>query len=70
MEVRLSNMNAAKGIFTAIERKGRLYRLYLLFSAIADAVRTSLGPKGMDKMVSYFLRESLMLLDLNISIYA
>jgi chaperonin GroEL (HSP60 family) len=32
MEVRLSNMTAAK--------------------AISDAVRTSLGPKGMDKMVS------------------
>ncbi|KAJ9102532.1 T-complex protein 1 subunit delta [Naganishia friedmannii] len=31
MEVRLSNMNAAK--------------------AVADAVRTSLGPKGMDKMI-------------------
>jgi chaperonin GroEL (HSP60 family) len=31
MEVRLSNMNAAK--------------------AVSDAVRTSLGPKGMDKMV-------------------
>lgn len=31
MEVRLSNMNAAK--------------------AVSDAVRTSLGPKGMDKMI-------------------
>ena len=33
MEVRLSNMTAAK--------------------AISDAVRTSLGPKGMDKMVGH-----------------
>jgi T-complex protein 1 subunit delta len=34
MEVRLSNMTAAK--------------------AISDAVRTSLGPKGMDKMVRVY----------------
>jgi T-complex protein 1 subunit delta len=26
--------------------------------AVADAVRTSLGPRGMDKMVSCYLREA------------
>jgi len=49
MELRLSNMVAAKGelFFTwdCIENLGQLYQ------AISDAVRTSLGPRGMDKMV-------------------
>jgi len=37
MEVRLSNMTAAK--------------------SVSDAVRTSLGPKGMDKMVRFNRKE-------------
>jgi len=27
---------------------------FIIFSAVADTVRTSLGPKGMDKMVRYY----------------
>ena len=48
-EVRLSNMTAAKGtrICTCLLHKS----LNMLHKAISDAVRTSLGPKGMDKMV-------------------
>ena len=53
MELRLSNMVAAKGelFFTwdCIENLGQLYQ------AISDAVRTSLGPRGMDKMVWFRL---------------
>ena len=30
----------------------RTYKEYSVFVAVADAIRTSLGPKGMDKMVS------------------
>jgi len=49
MELRLSNMVAAKGEFfiawNYITRSDELYQ------AISDAVRTSLGPRGMDKMV-------------------
>lgn len=29
---------------------------FFLFVAVADAIRTSLGPKGMDKMVSLVLK--------------
>lgn len=46
MEVRLSNMNAAKGTSDASKV------CMLSVKAVSDAVRTSLGPKGMDKMVS------------------
>jgi hypothetical protein len=53
MEVRLSNMNAAKGESPSV------FHLLppcpdgipCIITAVADAVRTSLGPKGMDKMV-------------------
>lgn len=48
MELRLSNMTAAKGKTSLI-----IFCLAILIHslAISDAVRTSLGPKGMDKMV-------------------
>ena len=39
MQVRSSNIIAAKGT------------LYSLILALADCIRTSLGPKGMDKMI-------------------
>jgi len=49
MELRLSNMVAAKGeFFITWDCIARLDELY---KAISDAVRTSLGPRGMDKMV-------------------
>lgn len=40
-EVRTSNITAAKGNT----------EIYRLIAAVADAVRTSLGPRGMDKMI-------------------
>lgn len=49
MEVRLSNMTAAKGA-RSIVSLGVLLKIWI-YAAISDAVRTSLGPKGMDKMV-------------------
>lgn len=42
-------MNAAKGKFLLIHVV--VYVLSLSSVAVSDAVRTSLGPKGMDKMV-------------------
>lgn len=36
------------------------FELLANISAVADAVRTSLGPKGMDKMVSLELRQHLL----------
>ncbi len=41
--IRDSNIVAAKGIFKYF---------FVNFVAVADAIRTSLGPRGMDKMVS------------------
>lgn len=49
MEVRLSNMTAAKGHFY-LSKSSDLPKSDII-QAISDAVRTSLGPKGMDKMV-------------------
>ena len=39
-DVRSTNIQAAKGIF-----------IYLQILAVADCIRTSLGPRGMDKMI-------------------
>lgn len=50
MELRLSNMVAAKGEFHAISAS-LFSETADLRKAISDAVRTSLGPRGMDKMV-------------------
>lgn len=49
MEVRLSNMVAAKG--TLYSTLDPLVSITEQDTAISDAVRTSLGPRGMDKMV-------------------
>ena len=50
MELRLSNMVAAKGM--VIQANLGFFCSSIFFSlAISDAVRTSLGPRGMDKMV-------------------
>eukprot|EP00960_Hanusia_phi_P043059 755848-Hanusia_phi.AAC.5 len=47
-DVRRSNIMSAKGK----RAKRNRFVLLMFLSAIADAVRTSLGPRGMDKMVS------------------
>ena len=39
-----------------IAARGKLF--YLTIIAVADVVRTSLGPRGMDKMVSFRSEES------------
>ena len=52
-EVRLSNMTAAKGQLDYIYLKFKLIKSQRT-TAISDAVRTSLGPRGMDKMVCSF----------------
>jgi chaperonin GroEL (HSP60 family) len=31
------------------------FNVFLLPAAVSDAIRTSLGPRGMDKMVSWML---------------
>jgi hypothetical protein len=49
MEIRLSNMVAAKG--DSHRRIVLDHRNLSSYLAISDAVRTSLGPRGMDKMV-------------------
>lgn len=56
MEVRLSNMTAAKGTTAGLQRLADqnpelTKRTRTRFAAVADAVRTSLGPRGMDKMI-------------------
>lgn len=51
MEVRLSNMTAAKGQSHPTTAPRELKKLTRVPSAVADAVRTSLGPRGMDKMI-------------------
>lgn len=43
MEVRRSNITAAKGFYSL--------NFIFLILGVADAIRTSLGPKGMDKMI-------------------
>ena len=54
MEVRLSNMIAAKGALKCpMVFPGRTLIVPWSYAAISDAVRTSLGPRGMDKMVIY-----------------
>ena len=52
-EVRKSNMVAAKGIATLLLIACKQF-MRISFVAVADAVRSSLGPKGMDKMVRVF----------------
>lgn len=55
MEVRMSNITAAKGnihtrqIILMISRSIVSNTFYI---AVGDAIRTSLGPRGMDKMVN------------------
>lgn len=53
MEVRLSNMTAAKGTLPPSRHPSRTVPRSspLVVAAVADAVRTSLGPRGMDKMI-------------------
>ena len=57
-EVRLSNITAAKGMLTHLIQQAQQFVYlqvsfyFLCASAVADAIRTSLGPRGMDKMVS------------------
>lgn len=55
MEVRLSNMTAAKGTSHPApfppRHEARAHPLSFPLAAVADAVRTSLGPRGMDKMI-------------------
>lgn len=70
MELRLSNMIAAKGMGCSIE--SRFLYLYIFFShflAISDAVRTSLGPRGMDKMVfisaHYFQKDQILIFEID-----
>ena len=54
MEVRLSNMVAAKGEEESDHSiENNIQSLWNV--AISDAVRTSLGPRGMDKMVFWIL---------------
>ena len=57
IEVRLSNIIAAKGtpkIITVCYMRlpSLTCSCYYPLVAVGDAIRTSLGPKGMDKMVS------------------
>ena len=55
--VRLSNINAAKGTEqnAGIFFTGFFIDRSFIFLAVSSAIRTSLGPKGMDKMVSRFV---------------
>ena len=61
-QVRSSNIIAAKGMLTVtgvviVYGKSVLFGLFvitgalLIHTAVVDCIRTSLGPKGMDKMV-------------------
>src|SRR6202012_3152336 len=50
MAVRSANIMAARGMFSLISLFFRFACLYG-FLAVADAIRTSLGPRGMDKMI-------------------
>lgn len=43
-DIRMTNIIAARGM--------ELHLYLILVLAVADVVRTSLGPRGMDKMVS------------------
>lgn len=63
VDIRTSNINAAKGnyiriifffTFSSTKEFNEIYRSNsnIFFPAVADAIRTSLGPRGMDKMVS------------------
>lgn len=52
VEVRDSNITAAKGRKLALKFKYLCgLRLPSCATAVADAIRTSLGPRGMDKMI-------------------
>lgn len=50
-----------------------LYTSYYLSIAVSDAIRTSLGPRGMDKMVIFllffFFRTQLLNIVININLY-
>ena len=60
-EIRSSNIEAAKGkliqILTYLIMVQTLIVDLIVNLAVADAIRTSLGPRGMDKMVSFFFLE-------------
>jgi len=59
MELRLSIMVAAKGVLKSMQLITIRPNCWLdNFLAISDAVRTSLGPKGMDKMADPVLASS------------
>ena len=49
--IRNSNIVAAKGRWNGNEREKEKTNGNSVLSAVADAVRTSLGPRGMDKMI-------------------
>lgn len=49
--IRNSNIVAAKGFFFQSEEYSLNDCFFFFFLAVADAVRTSLGPRGMDKMI-------------------
>jgi hypothetical protein len=58
-ELRLSNVVAAKGVSKSMQLITiRPNCRFDNFLAIGDAVRTTLGPKGMDKMVEPVLASS------------
>lgn len=67
-EIRMTNIIAAKGkvivFFSEIPNKLRCgFNICLFILAVADAVRTSLGPKGMDKMVNIHVKKLLEYFD-------
>ena len=51
-EIRASNITAAKGIIIIFEIRFSYNDGITLPLGVADAIRTSLGPKCMDKMVN------------------
>lgn len=51
MEVRMSNLTAAKGELDFEQRVFHRTERVRFLAAVADVVRTSLGPRGMDKMI-------------------
>jgi hypothetical protein len=67
MELRLSNMVAAKGMDCSVGSRFFVYISLSLSLAISDAVRTSLGPRGMDKMVyisaHYYQKDQILIFE-------
>lgn len=56
--VRTGNIVAARG--TSAKSHARQGQLTDCYVAVADAIRTSLGPRGMDKMVCGMILHNLM----------